>query len=315
MKALRRSRRPARGRTSKRSLTAAGGVIVAGLLALALPAAASAANTIVYAHGGDIWTADETGAGARQISPGDGPWRWRFQPTLSFDGRVAYAAQSWDGVGGSELDELVIVSPDDSAETVLYSRLNDYLEGPAFSPDGRKLIFGRFGLDTHGFDLYKLNLDAPQAPPVAVSTLPGDETPAAFSPDGTQIAFGYNGSVQIADADGGGRRALATPGLSHAGVPQWRPDGRALVFEAWPSTSANQYDIYTINVDGTGLRPLTTSSVTDLNPEWSPDGQTILFQRGWAGTIRTSMPSRPTGRTSARSWQLRTCSKRTLDTR
>ena len=257
------------------------GALVSTAVVLALPAIAAGANTIVYQHGGDIWSSNDAGIDALQITPSAGTWRWRFDPTLSLDGTVVYAAQA-DGAGGLQ-EELVKTSVSGGEETVIYSRPEDYIEGPRFSPDGHTVIFDRFGLGTNGFDLYALDLHAPQLPPVPISTLPGDETPAAFSPDGSEIAFGYGHSLEIANADGSSRRAINPPGVYYASRPYFSPDGRTLVFQATPSPSGGQYDIYTINTDGSGLRRLTTSAVTDENPQWSPDSQTIVFQRGRYG--------------------------------
>jgi len=38
-------------------------------------------------------------------------------------------------------------------------------------------------------------------------------------------------------------------------------------------------EIYTMNVDGTGQTRLTNNNVHDCDPDWSPDGKTILFGR------------------------------------
>jgi Tol biopolymer transport system component len=36
-------------------------------------------------------------------------------------------------------------------------------------------------------------------------------------------------------------------------------------------------NIYVVNVDGSGLRPLTTEKNNTINPDWSPDGEHIVF--------------------------------------
>jgi hypothetical protein len=55
---------------------------------------------------------------------------------------------------------------------------------------------------------------------------------AAYSPDGTLVAFSRDGDLWIANADGSGQRRLATtPHVSEWG-PTWTPDGKALAYTA-----------------------------------------------------------------------------------
>ena len=60
------------------------------------------------------------------------------------------------------------------------------------------------------------------------------------------------------------------------------PDGRRIVFVR--SFKGNQYDISTIQVDGSHLERLTFRDARDLDPSWSPDGKQIVYSR--EGAIR-----------------------------
>jgi TolB protein len=55
------------------------------------------------------------------------------------------------------------------------------------------------------------------------------------------------------------------------------PDGRRIVFT---SLKDGDLDIYTMNVDGTDVRRLTTTPGYDGGPWWSPDGTQIVY-RAW----------------------------------
>ena len=55
--------------------------------------------------------------------------------------------------------------------------------------------------------------------------------------------------------------------------PAWSPDGKSIVFVM--KTADSDWNIYTVNVDGSGLRQLTRGSAWD--PAWFPDGRSIAF--------------------------------------
>ena len=94
-----------------------------------------------------------------------------------------------------------------------------------------------------------------------------------WSPDGSQIAFhrpGETGELFVMNADGANIRSL---GIGF--YPDWSPDGNKILFH---SKADGDWDIYVINVDGTGLVNLTADHPgPDVFPDWSPDGRTIVF--------------------------------------
>jgi Tol biopolymer transport system component len=65
--------------------------------------------------------------------------------------------------------------------------------------------------------------------------------------------------------------------------PRWSPDGRRIAFA---SDRSGNYEIWTINADGTNLRQLTFNSERGASfPLWSPDGKQILFRRNFQNFI------------------------------
>jgi hypothetical protein len=56
--------------------------------------------------------------------------------------------------------------------------------------------------------------------------------------------------------------------------PSWSPDGKKIAFD---SLRDGNYEIYVMNVDGSGIKRLTNSPAHDGVPSWSPDGKKIAF--------------------------------------
>jgi len=70
------------------------------------------------------------------------------------------------------------------------------------------------------------------APDASRATVIADAQDAAYSPDGTFVAFARDGDLWLANSDGSGQRRLATtPNVAESG-PSWLPDGSAIVYTA-----------------------------------------------------------------------------------
>ncbi|HSQ03047.1 MAG TPA: Tol-Pal system beta propeller repeat protein TolB [Burkholderiales bacterium] len=107
----------------------------------------------------------------------------------------------------------------------------------------------------------------------------------AWSPDGTRIAyvsFEHNKpTVYVQSLTTGQRRAVANfPGSNSA--PAWAPDGRHL---AVVLTKDRGSQLYLVSADGGGSATrVTTSSAIDTEPNFSPDGQWLLFTSDRGGS-------------------------------
>jgi Tol biopolymer transport system component len=97
-------------------------------------------------------------------------------------------------------------------------------------------------------------------------------------------------AIYALNADGGRQKRLteavgdpkSAKGLFFQTDPTWSPDSRRIAFA---SKRSGSFDIYVMNADGTGTRPLTSSRVDDARPTWSPDGSRIAFERGTPAEI------------------------------
>jgi len=95
------------------------------------------------------------------------------------------------------------------------------------------------------------------------------------SPQGDLLTFSTQGvkeDIFVMKADGTGVRKLTDDGY-HNRRPNFSPDGRKILFS---SDRGGTYDAWVVDVDGSGLAPVTRSTNDYVHfGIWSPDGKTI----------------------------------------
>jgi TolB protein len=185
-------------------------------------------------------------------------------------GRIAYMSdvngRSWDIYGldaGGQSSVSLVGSPGQNAY-------------PALSWDGARLAFVS---DAAGSSqIYVKDLAAGGR--TRLTDTPGYKSDPAWSPDGRRIAFvaSVDGGtdVFVVGADGAGPANLTRLSHAYAERPSWSPDGARLAFAAIAATGPD-YEIYTMNSDGSDLVNLTNCPDNDRLPAWSPDGRRIAF--------------------------------------
>lgn len=101
----------------------------------------------------------------------------------------------------------------------------------------------------------------------------GTNMAVAVSPDGSTLVFDLLGQLWTMPFKGGETQAI-TDKFGNARQPNWAPDGQKIVFQAYWT---GNWQIYTINKDGSGLKQLTEGPYDHREPVWSTDGQQILY--------------------------------------
>jgi TolB protein len=142
---------------------------------------------------------------------------------------------------------------------------------PAWAPDGRTIVFG----NDHGIATI-----APDGGGLEQFTIPLPAQPeeAAWSPDGSRLAFttytsssGTNAIFSI-NRDGTGLVRLTPAGGSDLG-PKWSPDGSRIAFRMdFSGPSENSSGLGVMNADGSARRNIADVELEDLDFTWSPDG-------------------------------------------
>ena len=172
-----------------------------------------------------------------------------------------------------------------------------------YSPDGKRILFLRLSDDDIGA-VFTMNLDGSDLVRLSPPDLSASDfnLPAAWSPDGSQIAFSASRtttglrSVFVVNAGGSGLKEISPADVGGVDV-QWSPDGRWIAFN---SRICCGPQVWIVRPDGSDPKQLTAGadSSTSLLPIWSPDGSKLLFYRDKGGhqTLWT-MASDGTGQT------------------
>ncbi|HYC90294.1 MAG TPA: BamA/TamA family outer membrane protein [Thermoanaerobaculia bacterium] len=157
--------------------------------------------------------------------------------------------------------------------------------GPALSPDGRFIAF-LSARELFSIDLFLADAKTGKVIRKLVSSdrdshfesLRFIESAGAWSPDSRRIAFitfsrGDN-YLSFVDVESRATEHVKVAGLESIGNVAWSPDGRSI---ALSGQTTGVSDLFVYDVESKDVRRLTGDKYADLQPQWSPDGRTIVF--------------------------------------
>lgn len=212
--------------------------------------------------------------------PGQVPRLWGTG-SLSPDGRSVANA-----IAQGQVREIWIVDLQRGAPIRLTSD-GGFDDEPIWSPDGKRVIYGRSAHDTHG--LYSVGVDGNTTPRLVLST-PGRATPSSFTPDGKTLLYQTKdesgntrtmvASIQ-ADGTATGSHALRT-GDALDIQARVSPDGNWVAFE---SNQSGSPAVYLMPFPGPGSVTRVSTDRGKL-PRWSHDGRQLFF---WDSSSRDAL--------------------------
>jgi Tol biopolymer transport system component len=157
------------------------------------------------------------------------------------------------------------------------------LHSPVPSRDGKKLFV--VGGEVTG-ETVKYDRGLQEFVPVLPGIVTGD---LFYSRDGEWIAeIDTQGVLWRMRADGTQRLQLTSPPLQAALWPSWSPDSKQIAFVA--KTSGGPWKIYLVSREGGTPRQVVPDERNQTDPDWSPDGNTLVFGRLPEYMAEASMP-------------------------
>jgi len=211
-----------------------------------------------------IWIMNVDGTRNRFLVDGSGA-------VWSPDGtRIAYTAQ-----GEPQGSQIFVRWMDDEGATTQITRVENGPSGLAWSPDGRWIAFGMSVDDPESW-----NIRLPGRPegakwtaePRIVTRADYRQDRQGFTDDGWRHVF-------LVPAEGGTPRQLTDGDWDHS-APRWTPDGKEILFSSLRIEEElvwRESEIYSVDVAGGTIHPLTTRKGVDTNPMPSPDGKLIAY--------------------------------------
>jgi len=205
--------------------------------------------------------------GERQVHT-EGPGL-KVMPQFVGGDSIAYLAKAGPRKGLARTGDALLVPGD--------------MRSPAWSPDGRWVVYERVGFKPRpqNLPLYSWDKDFEYR---YTDVFP------SFAKDGTLVVTRKDGdsSIDIMSADGSNRREVFPAGGGSAFAPSWSPDGQSIVFGYGgflQSRNRQPAKLMMVKRDGSSVTELTHGEPNAGFPSWAPDGRRIVY-RVWGNGVQ-----------------------------
>ncbi len=235
-----------------------------------------------------IWSINADRTGARRLTPrGAKKCADETSPAFAPDGETI-AFECMTRRHGQLAFSLVAMDRDGGNSHVVVRGTSGAGVGrPQFSPDGNRLVFEHQNITAkprNGHATYVVSLDGTDMRRVTPWSLRAGDHPD-WSPDGSLILvrslsngpdFLHQGNLYTVRPDGSGLRQVTHFGrrVNLLQNGSFSPGGAAIVFATTSGSIKTKHsdlpDVFTVGLDGAGLRPVTRSRNWDGSPDWGP---------------------------------------------
>ena len=207
----------------------------------------------------------------------DANYEYRYTdvfPSFSVDGKLLLTEKD-------DNSSIAILDADGGNRKRIFNATQGEAFSPSWSPDGQWVAFGYGGFfqnrKTRAAKVVMVKRDGTGLKDLTTGT-PNAGFPS-WSPDGRKIVYRVwskeEGGLRIMSIEDGTVEVLTR---EYDNVPYWSPDGKKILFTR--KHDGNNFDIFTINPDGTDLRQLTTFPANDAHAVWTADGKHIMWSCG-----------------------------------
>ncbi len=208
------------------------------------------------------------------------------------NGRITFGSDRYGTTGDpSNNTHNIFTMESESHDIQRLTSLGSKAEGAAlwssWSPDGSRIVFTIRNEDQSVRQLYLMDANGEHQHLLFSEPLGFTDFQPSFSPDGSHVIFSRCEfdqewcAIYTVKTDGHGLTAITSPTQNQRqdifdNHPRYSPDGKTIAFE-----SINRGGVigavYLSNARGANIRRITPTGLEAFEPEWAPDGRSLVF--------------------------------------